>query len=197
MGGIYDIVLVGVGGQGIILASSILSEVALYAGYDVKTNEVHGMAQRGGSVISQIRFGEKVYSPLVKSGDADLLIGLEKLEAIRGLKYCNKDSKVVVNERKIPPVTVSSGDAIYPGDDEIINVLNNSINDYYIIPAEKIALDIGNIKTENVVMLGAASNFLPFEAGDFERAIKKLIKKNYIDVNIKAFHEGKNLTLNK
>ncbi len=196
MEGIFDIVIVGVGGQGIILASSILAEVALYCGYDVKTNEVHGMAQRGGSVISQIRFGEKVYSPLVKSGDADLLIGLEKLEAVRGLKYCSRDSKVVVNNRKIPPITVSSGDSKYPDDEEIERIIKDNIENYFFIPAEKVALEVGNIRTENVVMLGASSNFLPFSSEDFERAIKKLVKKEYIDVNIEAFNRGRELTSN-
>ena len=193
MKNISDIVIVGVGGQGILLASSILSETALYSGYDVKANEIHGMAQRGGSVISQIRFGEKVYSPLVKSGDADILIGLEQLEAMRGLKYCNKETRAIVNTRKIMPVTVSSGNEKYS--ENIEQDLKEKLNHVYIIDAEKLALEVGNIKTENVIMLGAASNFLPFDINSYENSIKKLVKPQYIDVNLKAFHRGRSLTV--
>lgn len=188
---ITDIVIVGVGGQGILLASSILSETALYSGYDVKANEVHGMAQRGGSVISQIRFGEKVYSPLIKSGDADILIGLEQLEAMRGLKYCNTETKAVVNTRKIMPVTVSSGNERYV--ENIEKELKDILNYVYIINAEKLAFEVGNIKTENVIMLGAASTFLPFCVESYESSIKKLVKPQYVDVNLKAFHKGRSL----
>lgn len=191
MENITDIVIVGVGGQGILLASSILSETALYSGYDVKANEVHGMAQRGGSVISQIRFGEKVYSPLVKKGDAAVLIGLEQLEAMRGLVFCNADTKAVVNTRKIMPVTISSGDERYS--ENIEQELKENLNHVYIINAEKVAVDVGNIKTENVVMLGTASNFLPFEIEAYENSIKKLVKKNYIEVNLIAFHKGREI----
>ena len=190
---ITDIVIVGVGGQGILLASSIISETALYSGYDVKANEVHGMAQRGGSVISQIRFGEKVYSPLVKSGDADILIGLEQLEAMRGLKYCNSETKAVVNIRKIMPMTVSSGNEKYS--DSIEQQLKEELKHIFMIDAESLALEVGNLKTENVVMLGAASNFLPFDIESYENSIKKLVKPQYIDVNIKAFHKGRSITV--
>ena len=189
---VTDIVIMGVGGQGIILATTILSEVALYSGFDVKTNEVHGMAQRGGSVISQIRFGEKVYSPLVKNGEAELFIGLEKLEALRGLRFCNKDTVAIINNREIYPITVSSGSANYPKDAD--RILKENINKLFILDAEKIALDVGNIKTENVVMLGAASNFLPFETEHFEKAIKNLVKQKYVDVNIAAFYKGRDVT---
>lgn len=192
MSNITDIVIVGVGGQGIILASAILSETALYSGYDVKANEVHGMAQRGGSVISQIRFGEKVYSPLVKNGDADVLIGLEQLEAMRGLVFCNPDTKTVVNTRKIMPITISSGNERYP--ENIEQDLKEKLRHVFIIDAEKIAIDAGNIRAENVVMLGTASNYLPFKIEAYENSIKKLVKKNYIDVNLIAFHKGRSIT---
>ena len=122
MDDIKNILLVGVGGQGIILASTIISQAALLAGHDVKNNEVHGMAQRGGSVVSQIRFGKRVYSPLIQRGTADYVISLEKLETVRYLHFCNPETKVVVNNLEIVPVTVTSGGAEYPKNIDIIRV---------------------------------------------------------------------------
>jgi indolepyruvate ferredoxin oxidoreductase beta subunit len=186
---VTNFVLVGVGGQGIILASTIVSEAAMIAGHDVKNNEVHGMAQRGGSVISQIRFGPQVYSPLIKKQSADFVISLEKLETLRYLHLYNPETKMVVNDLKITPVTVTSGKSEYPGD--IDKYLTDSFQHVKIIDANRIAEDAGNIKAANVVIIGAMSSYLPFGDDIFEAAINNSVKKNYVDLNIECFYRGK------
>ena len=187
--GVTNFVLVGVGGQGIILASTIVSESAVLAGYDVKNNEVHGMAQRGGSVISQIRFGPHVYSPLIKKQSAHYVISLEKLETLRYRHLYNPETRMVVNNLKITPVTVTSGTSEYPAD--IDKYLTENFQHVAIIDANSIAEEAGNLKTANVVIIGAMSNFLPFGDEIFEAAIRNSVKKNYIDLNIEAFYRGK------
>ena len=186
---VKNILLVGVGGQGIILASTILSQAALLAGHDVKNNEVHGMAQRGGSVVAQIRFGKKVFSPLIGRGQADYLLALEKLEALRYLEFCNSGTKVVVNNQEIMPVTVTSGGAEYPKDIE--KVLTERLEHVRIIDALSVAKEAGNEKAANVVMIGAMSLFLPFGEELFSEAISSSVKKRFVDINIKAFYGGR------
>ena len=189
MDDIKNILLVGVGGQGIILASTIISQAALLAGHDVKNNEVHGMAQRGGSVVSQIRFGNKVHSPLIRSGTADFVISLEKLETVRYLHFCNPETKVIVNNLEIVPVTVTSGGAEYPKN--IDRILLESLKHVDFIEAADIAKKVGNIKVANVVLIGAMSHHLPFEDKIFEQAIEASVKKEYLGMNISAFYSGK------
>lgn len=186
---VKNVLLVGVGGQGIILASTILSRAALLTGHDVKNNEVHGMAQRGGSVVCQIRFGKKVHSPLISRGSAHYLIALEKLEALRYLEFCSRTTKVVVNRQKIIPVTVTSGDAEYPEDIE--DILNRKLDHVQFVDALKIANEVGNDRAANVVLIGAMSGGLPFEDNVFEQAIEASVKKGFLDMNIKAFYRGK------
>jgi indolepyruvate ferredoxin oxidoreductase beta subunit len=189
MDDIRNILLVGVGGQGIILASTIISQAALLSGHDVKSNEVHGMAQRGGSVVSQIRFGGKVFSPIIQHGSAHYVISLEKLETIRYLHFCNSETRVVVNNLEIVPVTVTSGDAEYSKD--IDRILNDKLEYVDIIDAVDIAKKAGNIKAANVVLIGAMSRHLPFADRVFERAIGESVKKEFLDMNIRAFYSGK------
>jgi indolepyruvate ferredoxin oxidoreductase beta subunit len=186
---VTNFVLVGVGGQGIILASTIVSEAAVLAGHDVKNNEVHGMAQRGGSVVSQIRFGPKVYSPLIKKKSAHFVISLEKLETLRYSHLYNAETRMVVNDLKITPVTVTSGNSEYPAD--IDKYLTETFQYVTIINANHIAEEAGNLKAANVVIIGAMSNFLPFGDDIFEAAIRNSVKKNYVDLNIEAFYRGK------
>lgn len=195
MNDVRNFLLVGVGGQGIILASTIISQAALLAGYDVKSNEVHGMAQRGGSVVSQIRFGKKVYSPLIKRGSAHFVISLEKLETCRYLHFCNRDTKVIVNNLEIVPVTVTSGGADYPED--IDRLLTDNLEHVQFIDAETIACEVGSTKAANVVLIGAMSNHLSFGDKLFEDAIRISVKKDYIDMNIKAFYRGKEALYNR
>lgn len=189
MDDVTNFVLVGVGGQGIILASTIISETAVLAGFDVKNNEVHGMAQRGGSVISQIRFGKQVYSPIIRKKSAHYVISLEKLETLRYLHLCNTDTRLIVNNLQNVPVTVTSGNSEYPSD--IDKHLTQTFKHIRFIDANQIAEEVGNIRTANVVLIGAMSNFLHFDDKIFEKAICNSVKKNYADINLKAYYRGK------
>jgi indolepyruvate ferredoxin oxidoreductase beta subunit len=190
MDDVKNILLVGVGGQGIILASTILSQAALLLGHDVKNNEVHGMAQRGGSVVAQIRFGSKVFSPLISRGRADYLISLEKLEALRYLDFCNSGTRVVVSRQEIVPVTVTSGGEEYPKDIE--KVLQERLEHVRFVDALAIARESGNEKTANVVLIGAMSKNLPFSEKMFLEAIASSVKEKFVEINIKAFYGGRN-----
>ncbi len=189
MNDVTNVVLVGVGGQGIILASTIISETAILKGFDVKNNEVHGMAQRGGSVISQIRFGKQVHSPLIKNGSADFVLSLEKLETLRYLHLYNPETKLIVNNLEIVPVTVTSGAYEYPRD--LDKILTSTFKYIQFIDAESIAKKVGSIRTANVVLIGALSHYLPLEDELFIEAIRSSVKPNYIDMNINAFHKGR------
>lgn len=184
-----SIVLAGVGGQGILLASEILAKAAGFAGFDVKTNEVHGMAQRGGSVIGQIRYGERVFSPLVSKGDATVLMSLERIEALRYAEFLAPDGLAVVNSQVIVPTTVSSGAAVYP--ENAKELLKATFKNLVYLDANRIALELGNPKCANVVLLGALSTKLhdiQFEI--WEQAIRECVKPKFIDLNLKAFETG-------
>ncbi|MCL2119106.1 MAG: indolepyruvate oxidoreductase subunit beta [Planctomycetaceae bacterium] len=184
-----SVVVVGVGGQGILLASEILAQTAVNAGFDVKTNEVHGMAQRGGSVVAQIRYGEKVYSPLVAQGTASVLGSLERAECLRYLDYLLPDGLAVVSSQRIIPVTVSSGTMSYPdvGQEELQRYFPKLI---YIDAVEK-ATELGNARAANTLLLGAMSTRLDLPVEAWEDAIRLCVKGQYVDINLKAFHIGR------
>ncbi len=186
---VLNISLVGVGGQGILLASDILCHVALLTGKDVKKSEVHGMAQRGGSVISQVRIGEKVYSPLIAVGQTDILLSFEKLEALRFAHFLAPEGIAMVNDQEIRPVTVSSGQSQWPED--LDERLRNTFARLELIPALDIARNLGNVRVVNVVMIGALSNHLDVEDAIWRESIRALVKPQYLDFNLKAFDEGK------
>src|SRR3989304_3831453 len=158
-------VLVGVGGQGTLLASNILAEVGLAAGFDVKKSEVHGMAQRGGSVASHVRWHpEQVFSPLVGLGEADILLSFEKVEALRFAEFLRRGGTAVVNDMAIVPVTVSSGSATYPGDEHLAKVFASLDAELMMVPGERLAQEAGNVKAANVVLLGAVSQLVRLSA---------------------------------
>jgi len=186
---VLNISLVGVGGQGILLASDILCHVALLTGKDVKKSEIHGMAQRGGSVISQVRIGEKVYSPLIAVGQTDILLSFEKLEALRFAHFLAPNGIAMVNNQEIRPVTVSSGQSQWPED--IDDRLRNTFQRLELIPALDIARALGNVRIVNVVMIGALSNHMDVEDTIWRESIRALVKPQYIDFNLKAFDAGK------
>jgi len=192
-----NIVLSGVGGQGILLASRIISHTALSSGYDVKTNEMHGMAQRGGSVIAQIRFGEKVFSPLIKKGDADFLVALEKVEAVRYADYLKDDGLTFVNMQEIIPTTVTSGTAVYPDNinailkERFANIRSEKAKQLFMVDCISIAREIGNIRVANLVLLGALSNYLPFSNDVWNAVISENVPKKALEANIVAFNRGK------
>jgi indolepyruvate ferredoxin oxidoreductase beta subunit len=185
-----NILLVGVGGQGIILASKILSKGLIDAGYDVKMSEVHGMAQRGGSVTTQVRYGKKVYSPIIGKGQADIIVAFEEMEAMRWIDYLRPNGKLVINDYKIPSVPILIGATEYPKG--IIEELKEKA-DTTVINAAEIAKELGNIRTQNVVMLGGLIKAIGLDIIKWEDVIKELVKEKYIDINIKAFNKGQEL----
>jgi indolepyruvate ferredoxin oxidoreductase, beta subunit len=183
-----SIVLTGVGGQGILLASEIVAQAAVLTGFDVKTNEVHGMAQRGGSVIAQIRYSEDVYSPLVADGEATVLLALERAEGLQFHRYLRPDGLAVVSSQMIVPVSVSSGTAVYP--DDVEDRLRTTYPRLVYIDAAKIAGELGNAKAANVVLIGAMSTALDLPAESWEEAIRACVNYRYVDINIAAFKAG-------
>ena len=187
---ITNISIVGVGGQGTLLSGEILCRVALLAGKDVKKSEVHGMAQRGGSVISQVRIGKKVYSPLIAVGKTNILISFEKVEALRWAHLMTDDGVAMVNDQEIRPVTVSNGSAKWPED--LDKELADTFANLEIIPALKMAEDLGNMKVANVIMIGALSKHIDIPAEIWQQAIRELVKPKFVELNLKAFDLGRN-----
>lgn len=186
-----DYLLAGVGGQGTILASRILASAGLALGYDVKTAEVHGMAQRGGSVESHVRWGEKVYSPLVELGMADYLIGFEMVETARWPTYLNKNSVTLINRFRIPPLLVTLGKARYPSEEEIENLLQSSGGAVKWLNAADMAEDAGNPAMAGVVLLGALSNLVGGGQEVWLQVIKQLVPARFVEMNQKAFFAGR------
>jgi indolepyruvate ferredoxin oxidoreductase beta subunit len=188
---VTSVVLAGVGGQGILLGSEIIAESALLSGYEVKTNEVHGMAQRGGSVIAQIRFGKEVFGPLVPEGTATVLASLEKIEALRYHRYLAPDGVAVVSTQEIVPVTVSSGKATYPQDAD--KRLERLFPRLLCVDAIAVANRLGSPRSANAVILGAISNYLKLENDIWEAALRRRVKPQFLEVNLQAFAEGRKL----
>jgi indolepyruvate ferredoxin oxidoreductase, beta subunit len=186
---VKSILLVGVGGQGTILIGKILASGLLYAGYDVKMSEVHGMSQRGGSVSNQVRFGEKVHSPLIEKGKADILVSFEMMEAMRWIQYLSPVGLVVVNDYRIPSAPVLEGKVSYP--ENILDTLKGLANTT-VIKAAEIAENLGNSKTMNIVLLGALVKSMQLSDIDWESAIREHVKHNLADINVLAFREGLN-----
>ncbi|MEI6152721.1 MAG: indolepyruvate oxidoreductase subunit beta [Deltaproteobacteria bacterium] len=190
-GKVTNIFLSGVGGQGAILASNILGEVFIKAGYDVKKAEVHGMAQRGGDVTTHFRFGKKVYSPLIKYGDVDYLLSFELLEAIRYINWVKPEGKIIINKSEIFPPAVNLGQNAYPNDVE------KTFKKYFkenvwMVDGQAVAKKLGNAQAANVVLVGAFSNFFPEMKDErWIEAIKTLLAPKLHDLNVKAFYEGK------
>jgi indolepyruvate ferredoxin oxidoreductase beta subunit len=184
-----NILLCGVGGQGILLASEVISAALMKAGYDVKQSEVHGMAQRGGSVVAHLRFGEKVYSPLIEPGDADMVVSFELLEALRYLPYYNSESRVIVNTQRILPAPVSTGVDVYPSD--ILDQLGKRGLAVFSLDAFGAAHSVGEARAVNMVLVGCLSVFLPVEEKIFVDVIEKRVPEKIRKVNIDAFMKGK------
>ncbi|WP_270646932.1 indolepyruvate oxidoreductase subunit beta [Paeniclostridium hominis] len=185
-----SILLVGVGGQGTILASKLLTIGLMEAGYDVKMSEIHGMSQRGGSVSSQVRYGDKVYSPVIEIGGADILVSFEKMEALRWLKYLKLGGKVIVNDYKINSMPIITGKANYL-EDEINEELKRV--GARLVDASNDAIKLGNPKTMNIILLGSLVKSMNLENIDWNKIISDNVKKEFIDINIKAFEVGMNL----
>ncbi len=184
-----NIMIVGVGGQGTLLASRILGNVLLEKGYDVKVSEVHGMSQRGGSVVTYVKYGEKVYSPIIDKGEADMILAFELLEAYRALPWLKKGGKLIVNDQKINPMPVITGAMSYP--DDIAGKLSNSVNTT-VLDALSLATEAGNTKAVNVVLIGvmAKNTDIPYE--QWIDTIRTTVPPKFLDVNLKAFDLGYN-----
>jgi indolepyruvate ferredoxin oxidoreductase beta subunit len=186
---VFNILIAGVGGQGVLLTSKIIAEAALLQGLDVKQSEVHGMAQRGGSVLSQVRFGEKVFSPIVTEGEADLLIGFEPLETARYLHFLREGGAVVYNTRPIGTIGVSIGKEAYPQD--IHETITKNAPLVHPFDATNVAVEVGEKRAVNLVLLGAALRFLPLDPSVVDNAITNSVPKKLLDLNRKAFQAGK------
>ena len=184
-----NILVAGVGGQGVIIASDIMSEVFMEAGYDVKKSEVHGMAMRGGIVTSHFRFGKKVYSPLIKQGEADILLAFEQLEGLRWLNYLRPDGKMIMNDHKINPPAVNLGEMEYP--DAIPEIIRSKIGNYYLLKGTEIALQLGDVRAANVVLLGAISKCFEVHEDLWLKTILNYLPPKVHELNRKAFSVGR------
>lgn len=190
MSDVKTIVLVGVGGQGTILVSKVLTTALMNHGYDVKMSEVHGMAQRGGSVFTQVRYGKQVHSPLVGDGAADALIAFERMEAARGARFLKKDGVIIVNDRQILPLPVATGQLEYP-----LGILESLKKHFSVIAfdATKEAEALGMQRTMNIVLLGATAAAAGLDDLDFDAAMEKTIPARFLEINRKAFAAGREL----
>ena len=189
MSSVKNIMIVGVGGQGALLASKTLGQVLLDAGFDVKVSEVHGMSQRGGSVVTYVRYGEKVYSPIVDKGEADFIVSFELLEAARYTEYLRKGGQIVVNTQKIDPMPVITGAAEYPTDLE--GTMKSAGLNVDALDCLTLAEQAGTSKAVNIVLMGRLSKYMDFPEEAWLNAIEKLVKPQFLEVNKKAFKLGR------
>ena len=185
----WNILIAGVGGQGTLLTSKILGTLAQEAGYDVKVSEVHGMAQRGGSVVTYVKMADKVHSPIIEQGDADVLLAFEQLEALRFATYVKPGGFVLVNSQRILPMPVITGKQPYPAD--IIDKLSQYDVTVIAGDARQKALNAGNARAVNTVMLGMLSRVMDIDEQKWQDALKACVPAKLLDVNLKAFEEGK------
>ncbi|HBC97253.1 MAG TPA: indolepyruvate oxidoreductase subunit beta [Clostridium sp.] len=188
MNKVKNILFVGVGGQGIILASKILVSGLINSGYDVKMSEVHGMAQRGGSVTTQVRYGDKVYSPIIGKGSADVIVAFEKMEALRWIEYLSPGGKLIVNDYKIPSATVLSEKEKYP--ENVIENIKSNIKNTTVIKAAEKAKELGNIKSQNMIMLGVLLKTLQLPNVNWGKIISENVKKQFVSINMKSVKIG-------
>lgn len=185
-----NILLVGVGGQGIILMSKILTDGLMQSGFDVKMSEIHGMSQRGGSVTTQIKYGKKVFAPNIGEGEADIIIAFEKIEALRALPYLKREGTMIVDACEIFPLPVFMGTSAYPHD--ALEAIEKACPKVIHIRAAEVAEELGNVKAQNIVLLGALTEVLGLEGIDWEDLIKRYVPAKAKELNLRAFSAGKN-----
>lgn len=188
---ITNILLVGVGGQGILLASEILAEAFMLAGFDVKKSEIHGMSQRGGSVVSHVRFGKEVFSPVAPEGEGDILFGFELLETCRYLPLLRAGATVIANDYKIAPPSVLLGKTTYP--EKLPEKIKEQFPDFLLVDGQGLALKAGDVRAANTVMLGAVSKRLQISDEIWQQALEKMVPRKALDINLKAFALGRGL----
>lgn len=189
MGQVKSIMIVGVGGQGSLLASKLMGNVLMAQGFDVKVSEVHGMAQRGGSVVTYVKYGEKVYSPVIEMGEADVIVAFEKLEAARWLPYLKQGGKLIVNDQQISPMPVITGAMAYP--EEILEKLREKQVDVTALDALSLAHQAGSAKAVNVVLIGVLSSMLEFPDEVWQETIEKTVPAKFLELNRRAFARGR------
>ena len=187
-----NVLMTGVGGQGIILASDMLSEVMMRAGYDVKKSEVHGMAQRGGSVVSHVRFSEHVASPLIPYGSCDILLSFEELETARYVRYLKPDSRVIINRYRLAPPSVISGGRAYP---DVIPIIRERTRSVHLVDGSGIAEEMGNGRGVNIILLGVLSTFLDPPESAWYDAINSMLKEKIREANIEGFKRGRRIRI--
>lgn len=185
---VVSILIVGVGGQGTLLASRILARAMLFAGADVKVSEVHGMSQRGGSVVTQVRYGPQVNSPLVAVGQANHILAFEKLEALRWLPYLKKGGRLIVNDQSIDPLPVMTGALKYP--ENILEKIKAEVENTIILNATQLATEIGNARTANVILLGVLASSLNLEMKVWDQALEDSVPEKFLEINRQAFKIG-------
>ena len=183
-----NILLIGVGGQGTITASKVLTLGLVEAGYDVKMSEIHGMSQRGGSVVSQVRYGDKIESPVIEPGTADIVVAFEKMEALRGLEYLREGGLIVVNDQEIESVPIQMGKFDYPAD--VIEILESKARTI-VVEAEKLAGELGNKRVTNMILLGTIIKGMELENIAWEKILKENTKAGFLDINLRAINAGK------
>ncbi len=185
-----NVLMVGVGGQGVILASDAMAEIGMAAGYDVKKTDSLGMAQRGGSVVSNMRWGKKIFSPMIKKGEVDFLVSFEEVEAARWAAYLRPGGVAIVADVMVMPISAMSGAFPYPGWEEIKTALTSITDQVYLIPAMRIGQEVGNPKALNIVMMGALSTFLDLDSEIWLEDIRKKVPPKFLDSSFQAFRKG-------
>jgi indolepyruvate ferredoxin oxidoreductase beta subunit len=186
---VRSILIAGVGGQGVLKASDILSAVIIEAGLDVKKSEVHGMAQRGGCVTSHVRYGSKVYSPLARKGDVDLLLSFEKLETLRYLDYLKEGGRVIINDLEVYPPSVNMGEADYPPN--VIDLVADHVDSVEVIDASEKASRLGDPRMVNTILLGVLSRHMDIDTAVWEKVLRETFPAKVVEKNIEAFHLGR------
>ncbi|MCK4857974.1 MAG: indolepyruvate oxidoreductase subunit beta [candidate division Zixibacteria bacterium] len=190
----FDILIVGVGGQGVLLASEIISAVALRAGFDVKKSEVHGMSQRGGVVTSHVKIADKVYSPTIAQGQADIIMAFEQAEGLRAINWMKKDGIAIISRTTLIPAIVTSSKELHYPEDPIAAAKAKAAK-VISVDADDIARELGNPRVVNTILLGVASNYLPFSVADWTEAMKSKIKERFVEINLTAFERGRSIKL--
>ena len=189
----YKFLIAGVGGQGTVLASDILSEVGIRLGYDTKKSDILGLAVRGGSVVSHIQWAPKVHAPVLNEGEVDFLVGFEWLETLRRISYIKPDGFILANDCRIDPMTVTSGQAEYPARDKILSEFKRAAKSVKIVAGTQTALDLGNVLCFNIVVMGALSRILKSKPDIWRAVIKQRVPAKAVDLNLNAYDRGREL----
>jgi len=191
---VFNTLIVGVGGQGVLLASELISHAAMAAGYDVKQSEIHGMSQRGGTVSSHVRFGPLVYSPTIEYGQADFLVAFEQAEGLRSIDWMKTDGLAIVTTTQlVPAIVTASRKYSYP--QNAIGLIKLKLAKVITVPADDIAAQLGNPRLANTILLGVLSNHFPFSQETWTETIRQRVKARLVDINIVAFERGREMKL--